>query len=202
MPVATGKLFLVAGSRSARGPYAKTAGRRADILLAAGEAFAETGYAATSLRDIAARAGITHAGLLHHFSGKEELLIAHLEQRDAASKERATRLFPDGPADPAEVARFVGDLMRARLAEPEMVRLWAELTVAASRPAHPAHRHVVERYARERAELAAAPGVGEATAAVWLAVMDGLQVQWLLDPGLDVAAAAEDTIRLLLTGAR
>src|SRR5437763_710229 len=44
---------------TARGPYAKTSSRRAAIVRAAAEAFAESGYAAASFRDIAARAGLS-----------------------------------------------------------------------------------------------------------------------------------------------
>nr|WP_194736514.1 helix-turn-helix domain-containing protein [Actinomadura sp. RB99] len=50
-----------------RGPYAKTAARRADIVRAARDGFAEYGFARSSLRDIAERADITHTGLLQHF---------------------------------------------------------------------------------------------------------------------------------------
>ncbi|MEH0580221.1 TetR/AcrR family transcriptional regulator [Streptomyces sp. B21-108] len=53
------------GQARARGPYVKTPARRAEIVRAARDSFAERGYANASLRDIAERAGITHAGLLH-----------------------------------------------------------------------------------------------------------------------------------------
>jgi AcrR family transcriptional regulator len=43
------------------------------ILLAAAEEFSEKGFAATSIRDISARAGMNHAGIYYHFKSKEEL---------------------------------------------------------------------------------------------------------------------------------
>jgi AcrR family transcriptional regulator len=51
----------------------------AAVLEAAGELFAEKGPAATSIREVAARAGVNH-GLLHrHFGSKHQLLAATLQ---------------------------------------------------------------------------------------------------------------------------
>jgi len=51
-------------------------GHRAAILDAARHAFAERGYARTTLRDIAGRAGVTHGLITRHFSSKERLFLA------------------------------------------------------------------------------------------------------------------------------
>jgi AcrR family transcriptional regulator len=52
------------------------------VLLAADRLFAERGYAAVSLRDIAQEIGIRHASLYYHFpQGKEELYVAVMERR-------------------------------------------------------------------------------------------------------------------------
>ena len=79
-----------------RGPYAKTPARRATIVAAAREAFIEHGYDDASLREIAKRAGITHQGLLRHFSGKPELLLEVLRQRDITARARADELAAAG----------------------------------------------------------------------------------------------------------
>jgi TetR/AcrR family transcriptional regulator, repressor for neighboring sulfatase len=51
----------------------------AAVLEAAGELFAEKGPTATSIREVAARAGVNH-GLLHrHFGSKRQLLAATLQ---------------------------------------------------------------------------------------------------------------------------
>jgi AcrR family transcriptional regulator len=69
----------------------RRAQRREQILAAATEAFARSGFAATSLDDIAAQAGVTRVLLYRHFDSKTDLyqgvldrmcarLEAHVEQ--------------------------------------------------------------------------------------------------------------------------
>ncbi len=55
------------------------AARRASILSGAAAAFAAQGYAATSMEDVAAAAGITKLIVYRHFASKEELYDAVLE---------------------------------------------------------------------------------------------------------------------------
>lgn len=57
--------------------------RREQILTAATEAFARTGFAATSLDDIAAEAGITRVILYRHFDSKTDLYQAVLDRMTA-----------------------------------------------------------------------------------------------------------------------
>ncbi|WP_405623467.1 TetR family transcriptional regulator [Streptomyces sp. NBC_00076] len=51
-------------------------GHRAAIIDAARHTFAERGYARTTLREIARRAGVTHGLITRHFSSKERLFLA------------------------------------------------------------------------------------------------------------------------------
>ena len=51
---------------------------RAAILEATREALAEHGYARTTIRDIARRAGVTHGLVMRHFGSKEQLMAAAL----------------------------------------------------------------------------------------------------------------------------
>ena len=55
------------------------AARRETILKGAAAAFARQGYAATSMEDVAAAAGITKLIVYRHFTSKEELYDAVLE---------------------------------------------------------------------------------------------------------------------------
>jgi AcrR family transcriptional regulator len=62
---------------------ARTVGSAADqtrqrILATASQLFVEHGYAATSVRDISQRLGMTKGSLYYHFASKEDLLVALL----------------------------------------------------------------------------------------------------------------------------
>ena len=44
--------------------------------------FGQRGYNKGALVEVAEQAGMTHAGVLHHFGSKEALLVAMLQYRD------------------------------------------------------------------------------------------------------------------------
>lgn len=176
-------------ARKPRGQYAKTEAKRTAILEAALEVFSESGYRSGSLRDIATRVGTSDAGLLHHFPSKTALLQAVLDYR-----QQRDRTFTDIGAQDGRVAlRGVVALAAHNADTPGVVELYATLTAEATTPDHPAHAHFVQRYESVRAagigiferlhqEGRLRPGLTPARAGVLtIAVMDGLQLQWLLD---------------------
>ncbi|MEU6548693.1 TetR family transcriptional regulator [Streptomyces sp. NPDC046915] len=193
------------GQAHARGPYARTPARRAEIVRAARDSFAENGFAKASLRDIAERAGITHAGLLHHFHNKDELLAEVLAQRDADDWRQGLAQVDDLD----QLAPYLAELIRHHQKAPELMRLWIELAAAASRPDHPAHTYFAARYDHARTQFAEGiqdkaargelrPGLSPESAAVlFQAVLNGLQLQWLLDQDLDIIGPLDDFVRLL-----
>jgi AcrR family transcriptional regulator len=193
--------------RGPRGPYA--AGREAQraIVEAARTVFAERGFRAGSLRDVGERAGVSAANVVHHFGSKHGLLLAVLEARDEASGEELLQLFGRG-----ELVPGLRGLVRANSLQRDLIRLYATLGSEAADPAHPAHDHFRTRYAdirghlasgieraRETGALPPGPDAGEVAAGL-LAVMDGLQTQWLLDETFDMAAAFD--AHLVSIGAR
>ena len=195
--------------RKPRGEYAKSKETRTAILDAALEVFAESGYRAGSLREVAERVGMSEAGLLHHFRSKSALLLALLDHRDNLARGRVDFDIPDG----VEALRALAELARFNAANPGIVELYCVLSAEATSPAHPAHEYFVNRYETVRAsvtgsfERAAAAGrlndgVDPARAAVaTIALMDGLQVQWLLArEATDMAEALHDCFRALIRG--
>lgn len=66
--------------------------RRQDILSSAEFLFAERGYAAVSVRDIAARAGVPVALVGYYFGRKPELLATVFAHRQANLDERISRI--------------------------------------------------------------------------------------------------------------
>lgn len=187
-----------------RGPYAGTAARRAEIVRAALAGFAEHGYERSSLRDIAARAGVTHAALLRHFATKEDLLLAALAQRDADDEELAHRIM----LSKVSAERVLSTVLADEFAHPDHQRNWLAITIAATNPEHPAHDFFMARRLRMRkyfngGRLALGDDDEELSAddkvTLVLAMIDGLRIQALLDPGQPVLALLEQFVRLVST---
>ncbi|RVU17453.1 TetR/AcrR family transcriptional regulator [Methylobacterium oryzihabitans] len=72
---------------------------RAKLIRTARAAFAEKGYAAASMDELTARAGLTRGALYHHFGDKTGLLRAVIDQIDAemVAKARAARDRAESP---------------------------------------------------------------------------------------------------------
>ncbi|MFD3329209.1 TetR/AcrR family transcriptional regulator [Streptomyces sp. NPDC058701] len=68
---------------------------REELLCAAAELFTAQGYAATTTRAVAERAGMRQATMYHYFGGKEDLLAELLESTVAPSLVLARQLLAD-----------------------------------------------------------------------------------------------------------
>lgn len=187
--------------RRPRGAYAKSEAKRQAILDAALEVFAESGYRSGSLRDIAARVGMSEAGLLHHFPNKSALLAAVLERRD----QHSVSFVSEEDADGVTTLRGLVELAAYNASVPGVVELYTTLSAEATAPDHPAHDYFVRRYEWTRGMIGSAfekidrdgllaDGIDPARAAIaTVAMMDGLQVQWLLDRTVvDMSAALRE----------
>lgn len=175
--------------------YPEGARRKAAIIQVATELFASNGYRDASLASIADGAGLTQPGLLHHFPSKSELLLAVLrgrELRDKALVADAIKEFPD------DVAHLLEALVSHNSTDRNDTSLHTVISAEATSPSHPAHDFFVARYSRVRNALRRSMAKSTATpltddqalalATISMAVMDGLQVQWLLDPEVDMVA--------------
>ena len=82
---------------------------RREIVQQAMTLFQQTGYAATSLQDIATAAGCSKATVLYHFNGKAAVLAAVLEPPAAVLAELVTELDKLSATEAQELAitRFV-----------------------------------------------------------------------------------------------
>ena len=191
-----------------RGEYAKTPERRQQIVDAAVEVFSAAGYRKGSLRDVADKAGLSQPGLLHHFPSKEHLLQAVLAWRDGVSAQLIGDPLPEG----IDLLRGWVALAEYNASTPELVELHVIVSAEGASEDHPLRDYFVERYTRilemvrQAFERAAAegqlrPGVDCASAArTLIALMDGLQIQWLLDrDGVDMAADLRRYLQPLLT---
>ncbi|XAS69971.1 TetR/AcrR family transcriptional regulator [Micrococcaceae bacterium Sec5.1] len=191
-------------SSGRRGPYATTPARRAEIVRAASASFAEHGYERASLRDIAARANVTHAALLRHFATKDDLLLAALAERDADDAELAKRIVQSKV--PRELV--LSSVLKEEFARPDHMRNWLSITIAATNPEHPAHDFFIARRERMRdyftsKRLATAQDSEELTAddkvTMVMAMIDGLRIQFLLDPHRKTLHLLETLMRFIDT---
>jgi AcrR family transcriptional regulator len=190
------------------GSYPKGRIRREDIIKAAVVVYGEAGYHGASLREIAKRVGITHAGLLYYFPTKEALLAAVLERRDAQDAQARRLSVPPG----LQALDRLISLAAHNLDHPGFVDLYSRLAAEAVSPDHPAHeyfeRHyrLARWYAVESFKVLAERGQlrtdidAELAGLSLIALMDGLQVQWLSNPGeVDLVGSLRFFLQGLLT---
>ncbi|MFB7843917.1 TetR/AcrR family transcriptional regulator [Microbacterium sp. NPDC056052] len=178
--------------------------RRARILEAAVRRFAHQGYETTRIADIAHDAGMTDAGLIHHFPTKLDLFMAVVQRREEAFApvvENEVRTVAD------MIAAFNSGV-RSATKEPEYIRFRAMLSGASVLDDHPATAHLARRLTESLAFLVPhiARGIdsGEllphqdprAIVLHLLALNDGIRAQWALLPEeIDYAETLEGATR-------
>ena len=153
---------------------------------------ARNGWRNTSLALIAKEAGVTPAGLLHHFESKEQLLNAVLDARDADDEIHADYRSGDLVT---ELSRVPERFDRA----PELVGTFTVLLVENIAPDAPLHDRLLKRY-RDAVDIITAiitrgqesgqyrADVDAAGRAVEiLAFINGMETLWLLDPSIRLA---------------
>ncbi|MDM4762845.1 TetR/AcrR family transcriptional regulator [Galbitalea sp. SE-J8] len=187
----------------------ETLARRREILQAAMEIFGSKGYKNGPLAEIAEQVDMTHAGVLHHFGSKDALLLEVLTYRDETDvQDLIDQHIPGG----IELFRHLVRTAFANAQRAGIVQAYAVLSGESVTDGHPARAYFENRYRQLRADVAAAfaevcaeRGVTETAliahgSASILAVMDGLQVQWLLDPtAVDLGAASEFAIEAIVS---
>lgn len=165
---------------------------RAAILEAALSLYARNGFSQTSVASVAEAVGMSQPGLLHHFPSKNALLLAALAKIDEQD-----------PMDPLPESHGLDvlDKYRASVHHDQLNlrdrRAMSVLAGEAVTEDHPAQPYFVKRFDDLRRGIAAefqlAQGSGEVShdvepeviASILIGVMDGLQLQLLLDPSLD-----------------
>ena len=170
---------------------AKGEDRKQRILDVAQRLLTRNGWRNTTLAQIAGEAGVSPAGLLHHFESKEQLLHAVLDARDRDDDAHADR---KGDLI-AEIAQVADRFDRA----PELVGTFTVLLVENILPEAPLHDRLLARQ-RDAIDIVAdgirrgqAAGryrtdIDPAVKAVEiLAFINGMETTWLLDPSIPLA---------------
>lgn len=151
---------------------------------------------------------MTHAGVLHHFGSKDQLLLEvllHRDETDVAGLEG--QHIPDG----LDLFRHLVKTAMLNARRAGIVQAYAVLSAESVTDRHPGRDFFEKRYTTLRTEVVQAfrvvcaergiaePDTLDRAAASILAVMDGLQVQWLLDPSaVDLAKASEFAIEAIV----
>jgi hypothetical protein len=160
--------------------------------------------------------GLTVPGLLHHVGSKDGLLVAVPEHRDTEDgRSLAAQLGLRPSASPADwtalartpdvdLRRVCAALVRRNATQPEIVQLFAVLEAESLAPDHPAHDHFATRQAQTLdvfTELARPLSDDPRTLARQvIAMMNGLQIQWLRAPAETDLVDAWDAAAATLFG--
>lgn len=163
--------------------------RRTLILDVAIGIIGQLGYHGFTVQDLAARCGLSNAGLLYHFPSKEQLfdaVVEELELREIQALAPLIAAVEESEDTTTQLGAFI-DLLRAMVVPgsgtSELVRFYAVLQAESLDKAHPAHDSfkkrefaVLDLFAR-----LLAPHVPDplSKARQMLALMDGLRLQWL-----------------------
>ncbi len=178
-------------------PYAallaKGEDRKLRILAAAQRLLTRNGWRNTTLAQIAKEAGVSAAGLLHHFESKEQLLHAVVDSRDMDDDANADRL-----GDLIEQIAHVGERVDRA---PELVGTYSVLLVENLMPDAPLHDRLL---ARQRAAVDVVANLirrGQASgeyrsdfdpalkAVQVVSLVNGMEISWLLDPSIPLQEA-------------
>jgi AcrR family transcriptional regulator len=125
----------------------RKADRPAEIVSAALAVFAEKGFAAAKLDEIAARAGVSKGALYLYFETKEDLFRAVVEQAIAPNLEMMRAMIAAHPGPISDLLRLVperlalilerlpvGGVLKMIIGEarnfPELARIWHDRLVA------------------------------------------------------------------------
>ncbi|HZG89853.1 MAG TPA: TetR/AcrR family transcriptional regulator [Pseudonocardia sp.] len=189
-------------------------GNREDLLAGAAHCLRERGWARTTVRDIAAAAGVSHAAIGYHFGSREALLTAAFVQAMEAWGEEVARVqaATAGDGDPA----VVGWTEMVRSFQ-EQRTLWLTSVDAVVQAEHTPELRGRLADAQEEGRRGSAAGllgvaesdVDEAAVrglgSVQMALISGIAAQWLIDPerapsGADVVAGLRAAVEALDQG--
>jgi AcrR family transcriptional regulator len=194
-------------SLTSRGPYKKGVQRRREIVDAAARVFARHGYHAGSLRHIAEEVGVTGATLISYFGSKEGLLVEVLRRW----KEESSQW--QGPHTGLGHIRALIPLMRYHTTHRGFIELFLTLSTEASNPDHPAREFIVKRYEEAlrgfNRQLIIARDAGDILplgddaidleSRSLIALMDGMELQWLLNPELDLVSNFQAQVNITIS---
>jgi AcrR family transcriptional regulator len=176
--------------------YPKGAAKRAELIDVALMVVAEKGMSGATVREVAAAAGLSKTGMLHHFPRKEDLFVEVLRRRDDLLTDRLAEIMG---GNAGAIPEHLMETLRENAESPALVQLFTVLSAEASDPSHPAHEFFRDRYEQLQSvtidvvtkmvdEGVLPRSVNAAKFSdLLVALQDGLQLSWLYRPSVDMA---------------
>jgi AcrR family transcriptional regulator len=185
---------------------------RDEFLSAALRVFARRGYREAGVDEIAAEAGYSKGALYWHFSGKQDLLLALIDERIDAPMRESVALLASAPPDRDMSLEATREFARRLGEDREAVLLEREYWSLAIRDPELRARYA-ERQTELRSALAAAleararhlgtPALAVAAkdvARIAMSIIGGLTVDELIEPGTVAPQLIGDALALIYSG--
>jgi AcrR family transcriptional regulator len=182
--------------------------RRAELIEAAIACLAEGGLSAFTIDTICRRAGVSRGLVNHHFDGKGDLLARAYEHMMAEQTMRLNACMNEPDLSPEErLSRVIGASIGAGVSDRAHLRawlaIWGEVATdpalqAVHRASYAAYRSTVRRAIEGVAGKRGRTVDADTVAAMLIALIDGLWLEWCLDTGvLSLEAAKAACLRVL-----
>lgn len=203
------------GPSLAKTGSARGIARKELIIDVATRFLARNGARGTTLGEIATEAGVSQAGLLYHFTTKDELLHAVLDRRDEFEDALLWGGADPGGADPGlHIFEIIADIVNSWSERPEIVGLVAVLVAENVGYDGPLRPRLASKYRltadRLASTLSAAQRRGEMRKDIdthvksieILAFLSGLEMAWLISPEIPAAETAAQWAKQQVTALR
>jgi AcrR family transcriptional regulator len=185
------------------------------IVDAAAQVFAESGFRAARIADVAARAGIGKGTLYEYFRSKEELFLAVFDAFGAGMLDAVLARIEPRPSSAVEFLRAFADVTLAACQEalylyPLTMEFWSaaatsevrDRLVGEFRKMYAAYRSVLAttiRSGQEAGEIGPQVEPDRMAAAI-VGALDALFLQAWFDPSFDAVAAGRHFVDVMLVG--
>ena len=101
-------------------------GKQRDLIEATLECIAELGIQGTTVRAVAAKAGVSNGLIRHHFDAKANLILAAYRRTiELISTDSLRELRPAGGTPHARLRRFIVATLDTPSSDPRLLSLWA-----------------------------------------------------------------------------
>ena len=186
--------------------------RKAQLLQAASNVFSRIGFHAANVSDVAIEAGVSQGTIYHYFKSKDDLFMAVFEAWETESFYQEVHAAAVGSASAAEQLRQLAYGIGVRMAEarellPANVEFWSHIYRNAA--IKESFRQIFSGLRTTLAKLIQ-DGIAQgefvsidpnAAASLFIAIYDGLILQWLADPkSMDWKKESKTLVDLMLHG--